>query len=253
MKKIRFTMVLMILVFAFTGLAYAQDLAHIEALLERVEQRSTLADTDFSALVNMIVEDPEKGIEKIVIRQFSRNNGEKFLLLIQEPVANKGQGHLRDGDSLWMYDPSSRKFAHTSLKETFQDSDARNSDFVGEGYASSYEIEGYEEGKLGNFPVYVVGLAAKSDNASVPFSKLWITKDTELVLKVEEYSLNRRLMRTNLYPKYAKVGDNLVPVQMIFIDELVVGQKTQMSLSEISTNEIPDHVFTKAYVERVNR
>ena len=243
----------MILILAWSVVGYAQDFAHIEALLDRIEQRSSFENTDFSALVNMIVEDPEKGIEKIVVRQFSRNNGEKFLLLIQEPVANKGQGHLRDGDSLWMYDPSSRKFAHTSLKENFQDSDARNSDFVVESYATSYEIEGYEEGKLGNFAVYIVSLAAQSDNASVPYSKIWITKDTELVLKVEEYSLNRRLMRTNLYPKYAKVGDNLIPVQMIFIDELVAGQKTQMSLSEVSTNDIPDHVFTKAYVERVNR
>lgn len=253
MKRIQFVTALMVFILAWSAVSHAQDFAHIEALLERIEQKSSFENTDFSALVNMIVEDPEKGIEKIVIRQFSRNNGEKFLLLIQEPVANKGQGYLRDGDSLWMYDPSSRKFAHTSLKENFQDSDARNSDFVVESYATSYEIEGYEEGKLGNFAVYVVSLAAQSDNASVPYSKVWITKDTELVLKVEEYSLNRRLMRTNLYPKYAKVGDVLIPVQMIFIDELVEGQKTQMSLSELSTNEIPDHVFTKAYVERVNR
>lgn len=253
MRKFSFSITLLVLILAWASLVSAQGFPEISALLERIEQKSNFDNTDFSALVNMIVEDPDKGIEKIVVRQFSRNNGEKFLLLIQEPTANKGQGHLRDGDSLWMYDPSSRKFAHTSLKETFQDSDARNSDFVVESYSTSYEIEGYEEGKLGNFAVYIVSLAAKSDSASVPYSKLWITKDTELVLKVEEYSLNKRLMRTNLYPKYAKVGDNLIPVQMIFIDELVQGQKTQMNLSELSTNEIPDHVFTKAYVERVNR
>jgi hypothetical protein len=40
---------------------------------------------------------------------------------------------------------------------------------------------------------------------------------------------------------------------MVFIDELVEGNKTQISVSEISTNDIPDHVFTKAYIERVNR
>lgn len=253
MKKLSFITLLAILVLACSTLSYAEDFSHVEALLDRIEQSSSFADADFSALVNMIVEDPEKGIEKIVVRQFSRNNGEQFLLLIQEPTASKGQGHLRDGDSLWMYDPSSRKFAHTSLKESFQDSDARNSDFVVESYATSYKVEAYEEGKLGNFAVHIVSLAAKNDDASVPYSKLWITKDTELVLKVEEYSLNRRLLRTNLYPKYSKVGENIIPVQMIFIDELVVGQKTQMSLSEISTADLPDHVFTKAYVERVNR
>ena len=46
-------------------------------------------------------------------------------LLIQEPVTQKGQGYLLEGDNLWFYDPSSRQFAHTSLKETFQDSDVQ--------------------------------------------------------------------------------------------------------------------------------
>lgn len=253
MKKIQLTAAV-ILIFLLSGtVGFAQDFSQMEALLQRVEEKSSLADMDFSALVTMVVEDPEKGIEKMVVRQFMRDGGDQFLLLIQEPSANKGQGHLRDGDNLWMYDPTSRKFMHTSLKESFQDSDARNSDFVGESFASSYRIEGYEEGVLGNFEVYIVDIAAISENASVPYSKLWITKDSELILKVEEYSLNHRLLRTNLYPKYAKVGNSVVAVQMVFIDELVEGQKTQMNVSEISTKDIPDHVFTKAYVERVSR
>ena len=41
-----------------------------------------------------------------------------------------------------------------------------------------------------------------------------------------------------------------IPVQLIFLDELVEGQKTQISVSEISVSDIPDHVFTKAYIER---
>ncbi|HHU62318.1 MAG: outer membrane lipoprotein-sorting protein [Bacillota bacterium] len=253
MKKIQITISFVLLILMCNAIGFAQDYTHIEKVLERIDARTAFNDKDFSALVSLIVEDPEKGIEKIVLRQFMRDDGNQFLLLIQEPSASKGQGHLRDGDNLWMYDPSSRKFSHTSLKENFQDSDARNSDFAGEKLTESYRVEGYEEGTLGNFQVYIVSLAAISDNASVPYAKMWITKDSELILKMEEYSLNRRLLRTNLYPKYAKVGDSVIPVQMVFVDELVEGQKTQMNLSEISTKDIPDHVFTKAYVERVSR
>ena len=86
----------------------------------------------------------------------------------------------------------------------------------------------------------------------IPFLSLcqiWVTKDSELVLKAEEYSLTYRLMRTSLFPKYTKVGDVFIPVQLIFLDELVEGQKTQISVSEISVSDIPDHVFTKAYIE----
>lgn len=252
MKKIQFiAVVLSILLVGFA--AQAQDFTHIEAILERLDAQSRFDESDFSAVLTMIVEDPEKGIEKLVVRQFRRDDGERFLLLLQEPVTEKGQGYLLEGDNLWFYDPSSRQFAHTSLKETFQNSDARNADFGSNSYSSSYEVEGYLEGTLGSFEVYIIDLKAVDDTVPFPYAKIWVTKDTDLVLKTEEYSLTYRLMRTGLFPKYTKVGDVVIPVQMIFVDELVAGQKTQIAVSEISVAPIPDHVFTKAYIERVNR
>jgi hypothetical protein len=59
-------------------------------------------------------------------------------------------------------------------------------------------------------------------------------------------------MRTSYYPTYAKAGDNYIPTKMIFIDELIEGKKTQITISDISTKDIPDSIFTKSYVERVN-
>jgi outer membrane lipoprotein-sorting protein len=256
MKKIRFISAALVLCFlaaALTVTVQAQDFSHIEAILDRLDQQSRFENTDFSSVLTMIVEDVENGIEKMVVRQFRRDDGERFLLLMQEPVTEKGQGYLLEGDNLWFYDPSSRQFAHTSLKENFQDSDARNADFGSNSYSSSYEVEGYLEGTLGNFEVYIIDLKAVDDTVPFPYVKLWVTKDSDLVLKTEEYSLTYRLMRTGLYPKYTKVGDVILPVQMIFIDELLEGNKTQIAVSEISISDIPDHVFTKAYIERVNR
>ncbi len=37
------------------------------------------------------MEDPEQGIAKMVVRQFRRDAGDHFLLLIQEPVTEKGR------------------------------------------------------------------------------------------------------------------------------------------------------------------
>ncbi len=253
MKKVQFLSILFLVVLAFGFAVQAKDFSHIEAVLERLDEQSRFDQTDFSAVLTMIVEDPEAGIEKMVVRQFRRDDGERFLLLIQEPVTDKGQGYLLEGDNLWFYDPSSRQFAHTSLKENFQGSDARNADFGSNSYSSSYEVEGYLEGTLGNFEVYIIDLKAVDDTVPFPYVKIWVTKDSDLVLKTEEYSLTYRLMRTGLFPKYTKVGDVVIPVQMIFMDELVAGKKTQISVSEISVSKIPDHVFTKAYIERVNR
>lgn len=253
MQRMRLVTFVVVLLFGFALTAQAKDFSEVEAILARLDEQSRFTDVDFSAVLTMIVEDPEQGVEKLVVRQFRRDDGERFLLLIQEPVTERGQGYLLEGDNLWFYDPSSRQFAHTSLKESFQDSDARNADFGQNTYSSSYEVEDYTEGMLGKFEVYIIDLKAVDDTVPFPYARIWVTKDSDLVLKTEEYSLTRRLMRSGLFPKYTKVGDVVIPVQMIFIDELVEGKKTQISLSEISVTKIPDHVFTKAYIERVNR
>lgn len=252
MKRLYTAVCVGLIILLAGAFCFAQDFSEIEAILARVDAQTSF-DTDFSAVMTMIVEDPEQGIAKMVVRQFRRDAGDHFLLLIQEPVTEKGQGYLLEGDNLWFYDPSSRKFAHTSLKESFQESDARNADFNQWSYSSSYAVQGYESGTLGAHAVYIVDLAAVDDTVPFPYVKLWVTQVGDLVLKVEEYSLNRRLMRSSLFPKYTKVGKAVIPVQLIFIDELVEGKKTQVGLTEISTNDIPDYVFTKAYIERVNR
>jgi hypothetical protein len=83
--------------------------------------------------------------------------------------------------------------------------------------------------------------------------KLWIHKDRSLVLKVEDYSLSQRLMRTAYYPKYMRVSDRFIPSRMLFVDELKEGEKTQVTIKDASVASLPDSVFTKAYLERVNR
>jgi len=202
--------------------------------------------------MTMISEDPEKGVEKMKVQQFRRDGKDTFLMLFIEPDSRKGQGYLRIDDNLWFYDPESRKFNHTSMKDSFGGTDARHSDFRISTLKEDYKVDKVEEGKLGKFDVYIMDLSAVNSEVTYPGMKLWVTKKGGLLLKSEDYSATGRLMRTSLYPKYAKVKDKYIPTVMIFIDELIKGKKTQISFTDISTKKLPDSIFTKAYVERVN-
>lgn len=225
----------------------------VERILRNVDSYSTFGNTDFSAEMTMIAEDPEKGLEKSVVRIFRRDHQNKFLLLFQEPKALKGQGYLLVDDSLWFYDPESRKFSHTSMKENFGTTDAKNSDFTQHTLSKDYKVASCTEGQLGRFQVYVIDLEAVNDEVTYPYLKLWVGKNPNLILKAEEYSLSKRLLRTSLFPSYAAAGKAYIPTTMIFTDELVKGRKTQISLKSISLDRLPDSVFTKSYIERVNR
>jgi hypothetical protein len=119
--------------------------------------------------------------------------------------------------------------------------------------SEDYGVEGYQEGKLGKYDVWVVTLRAKNEEVSYPKLKLWITKADSLLLKVENYSLSDRLMRSSYYPNYVQVAGRFIPSRMLFVDELAKDEKTQATITDPSLASLPDSVFTKAYLEKVNK
>ena len=224
-----------------------------QELLAKLDVSMTFESGDFAAVMTIISEDPESGVDKRVVQQYRRDAEDKFLMLFEEPVTQRGQGYLNIDDNLWFYDPESRKFSHTSMKEQFADSDANNSDFGASTTADDYRVVSVEETTLGKYNVYVVELEGLNNEVTYPFQKIWLTRDTNLVLKSENSSASGRLMRTSYYPTYATIEGKYIPTKMIFIDNLIAGKKTQIAITGISVADLPDSLFTKAYIERVNR
>ena len=225
-----------------------------QAILTELDRLSTLEGKDLSALMTMISEDPDTGIEKTKVLQFRSDDEDKFLMLIQEPTVKKGQGYLMIDDNLWFYDPESRKFSHTSMKDQFNQSDANNSDFNSSSMADDYKVVSIEEGKLENYSVNILELEAVNNEVTYPKRKIWVTAGSvNLQIKSEDYSASGRLMRTSYYPSYTTSDDKYIATKMIFVDELIEGKKTTITISDISFKDIPDSVFTKSYVERVNK
>lgn len=233
------------------GMVSAQE-PNFEATLRLIDQRSNF-QADLSATMALETRDPAEGDESRRVKMFRRDENDLFLMLIEKPETQLGQGYLNVRDGLWFYDPESRQFTYTSRSESFEGSNANNEDFGASALAEDYTVAGSSEGTLGDFAVWILELEAKNDEVTYPFKKIWVTKDDALLLKGEDYSLTKRLLRTSYYPSYTRAGESYIADEMIFADALVEGRTTQIVLTDISTSKIPDSVFTKAYVERVNR
>ena len=209
---------------------------------------------DYSATITLIVEKPGKPKENLQYKVYERTD-KKLMTIVQIfPEADKGVGYLRNDDNIWSYDPISRKFTHTSIKEALGDSDIKLDDVEQSEtrWRDNYEIEAYEEGTLGKNAVDIITLKAKTKEPSYAKTRIYIRKDIPLVLKQEDFSGSDRLMRTILMPKYAKVPAGYVPVQMFLSDELNKGEKTQQVISDLTFDNLPDKIFTKAYLEGLN-
>ncbi len=254
MKKILITLGAFFFIAAtITAQASAADSEKAFKIMEATED--TLAyHGDYSATISLEISKPGKPKEHIQYKIFERTDDKLMTIVQLFPEADKGNGYLRNGDNIWSYDPISRKFSHTSIKEALGDSDVKLDDIEQNKkyWRDNYEVAAYEEGTLGKYPVDIITLKAKTSEPSYSKSKYYIRKDVPLLLKQEDFSGSDRLMRTTLLPKYSKVPAGYVPTQIVVRDELNVGEQTQQVISDLTFDALPDKIFTKAYLEGLN-
>ena len=254
MKKIILTFLLGAAVFASGFAQVSEDIADKAFKIMENTEDILAYHGDYSATMSLVIDKPGKARENLQYKVFQRTDDKLMTLVQLFPEADKGVGYLRDNENIWSYDPISRKFSHTSIKEALGDSDVKLDDVdqAKTKWRENYEVTAYEEGTLGKFAVDIITLTAKTTDPAYAKSKYYIRKDIPLLLKEEDFSGSDRLMRTILLPKYAKVPAGYVATQAIMRDELNKGEQTQQVISDLTFDKLPDRIFTKAYLEGLN-
>jgi outer membrane lipoprotein-sorting protein len=229
-------------------------------LLRRADRLASYMDTDFSAEYTIIQEKPGQSRTKTVAGVFRRDSRETYVIVIMEPRISKGQGYLKQGKTLWFYDPGSKRFNSSSSQERFQNTNARNSDFTRSTLAEDYRVITGADVVLGNLKCRLITLEAVTNDMTYPKMKIWISEDG-LVRKTEDYSLSGQLLRTSAFTDYYRIGNRYVPKQILFVDALrgstingsFVNERTQITIAKPSFKKITDSVFSKTFLETVNR
>jgi outer membrane lipoprotein-sorting protein len=253
MKRICTTLAVSV-VLAATSLAAAPMAAgspDFSALLESLDTNSDFGTSDYSAVMTIVTQKPNEKDSIMQMKLFRRDEHGQMVWILMKPEAQKGQGFLKVDDNMWMYDPESGKFTHSTMKEQIQSSKAKSSDLQRGSYSEDYDIAATTEGTLGKYPVWILTLKAKNNEVSYPTLKLYVRKDKPLLLKEEDYSLSDRLMRTVLYPpKYIELAGRTIYSQILIQDELNKGEKSQITISEVSIERLPDSTFSKAFLSQ---
>ena len=249
----------LLFVFLFFSLANIQAITDHDWLV-KVDTLASYPDTDFSAEYTIVQDRPGQGMSTTVAGVFRRDSQETYVIVMMQPLISRGQGYLKQGNTLWFYDPQSRRFNTTSSADRFQNTNARNSDFTGSTLAQDYRVTGGEDAVLGRFNCRLLSLEAVTADVTYPKMKIWISEDG-LLRKAEDYSLSGQLLRTTAIPDYYQIGARYVPKQILFVDALrgavlngvFVNEKTQISITKPSFNKIADSVFSKTFLETVNQ
>ena len=250
-------------ILALFGLAFLASSVFAQVSAEDAEKAYKIMEStddvlaykgDYSATISLVIENPGKPKESVQYKIFQRVDKDLMTIVQLFPEADKGNGYLRDGDNIWAYDPISRKFSHSSLKEALGDSDVKLDDLEQnkDRWRKNYSVAEFKQGTLGKYPVNIITLNAKNNEPSYQVVTYYIRQDIPLILKEEDFSGSGRLMRTTLIPKYTKVPAGYVGTQVILRDELNKGEQTQQVISDLTFDALPDKIFTKAYLEGLN-
>ena len=69
--------------------------------------------------------------------------------------------------------------------------------------------------------------------------------------KAEFYSLSNRLLKSCTYERYEKVLGRLRPMRLVMEDAQRSGERSVLDYSAMKLRDLPDKVFTKDYLKRL--
>ena len=231
----------------------------LAGLLKTVDERQHNSG-DYKA--QAYIEQKEKGKVAVVYDAlvYRRSADQRFIILFTKPKSSQGQGYLRVDKNLWFYDPAVGKWERRTERERIGGTNSRRSDFDESRLAEEYVPELVKEEKLGVYNSLVLKLSGKAGlDLAFPVIKLWLDKDTNNVLKREEYALSGRLLRTSYYPKWKKVfseskgGEVWYPEEIRFYDEVEKENSTLVLTKNVDLHALEANLFTKAWLESKSR
>jgi hypothetical protein len=79
----------------------------------------------------------------------------------------------------------------------------------------------------------------------------WVRESDSAPYKAQFYSMSNRLLKTCTYGKYEKMLGKLRPTQLVMTDALREGERSVLDYSKMKLRELPDKVFTKDYLKKL--
>lgn len=244
----------------WTGHARAQtNKTELIGLLKRVDERQR-NQGDWRS--ETYIEQKEKGKVAVVYDAlvFRRSADQRFVILFTAPKSSQGQGYLRVDKNLWFYDPAVGKWERRTERERIGGTGSRRSDFDESHLADEYDPQDKGEEKLGVYTARVLLLNGKPGiDLAFPVIKLWLDKETNNVLKRQEFALSGRLLRTSYYPKWKKVfseskhSEVWYPQEIRFYDEVEKANSTLILIKSVDLRALEVNLFTKAWLESKSR
>ena len=182
-------------------------------------------------------------------RVLSKGN-ENTVVLTTEPASERGQIMLMKGRDLWIFLPSVSQPVRLPLAQRLTGAVA-NGDLARANFAGDYKPQILRTEKVDGEQMYVLELTAVDRSVTYHRVIYWVRQSNHWPHKAEFYSLSERLLKTCLYQKFERQAGRVRPTRLLMQDALRAGQESVLEYSDMRLKDLPDKIFTKDYLKRL--
>ena len=222
--------------------AQAQDVDAAAILRQADTARGNASGLEWTITLQSFDKDKTDNMTLTVKAQ--NDNSVAFFL---EPQSVKGQKMLMKKNNMWFIKPGLSKPVSISPRQKLM-GDAANADIASTNYAEDYQAEILGSEAVDGVECYVMDLKGKSKKVTYDQIKYWVSKDRNLGVKAEFYSVSGKLLKSALFKYDGTVQLDGQPhpfvSEMKILDAVMKEKYTVMNYSNISVAEIPASEFS---------
>jgi len=226
----------------------ADDEALAASIVEKAD-RVRFPGEGFEVNVTITTTTPSATAEPRKYKVLSKGNDNTVVMTL-EPAAERGQIMLMKGHDLWVFLPTVSQPVRLPASQRLTGIVA-NGDLARANFAGDYKPRVLRTEEVDGEAMYVLELTAVDRSVTYNRVLYWVQKSNFWPHKAEFYSLSVRLLKTCLYQKFEKAAGRPRPTRLVMQDALRKGEESTLEYADMRLRELPDKVFTKDYLKRL--
>ena len=179
----------------------------------------------------------QKGHDQSVVRTLS-------------PASEKGQVMLLKGADLWVFLPQVSQPVRLPLSQRLTGQVA-NGDLARANFSGDYNATFVAEEVVGGKKCAKLELIAARKGVTYQRVMYWVELATRRPLKVEFYTVSKRLMKSGVYEDFRDMSGEQRPGRLVLTDELRKGEVSVLEYTGLRKRDIPDKVFSKEFLRKL--
>jgi len=203
----------------------------------------------FQVDVAIVTTGKDKAPDERRYRVLSKGN-ENTVVMVTEPASERGQILLMKERDLWVFLPNVSQPVRLSLAQRLTGQVA-NGDLARANFTGDYNPRLLRTETLDGENYNVLELTAVDRSVTYQRVLYWVRESDSAPHRAEFYSVSNRLLKTCTYEKFEKVVGKLRPTRLVMQDALKSGEQSVMDYSGMKLRDLPDKVFTKDYLKKL--